>query len=52
MRKEKIEINGLESILIETAGKHLFRKGCSLAPKLPDHYSLAPYINYTMKNIV
>ena len=31
MRRDKIEINGLESILIETNGNHLYREGCSLA---------------------
>ena len=34
MRRDKIEIKGLESILIETNGNHLFRKSCSLAPLL------------------
>ena len=34
MRRDKIEINGLESILIETNGNHLYREGCSLAPIL------------------
>ena len=44
MRRDKIEINGLESILIETNGNHLFRKGCLLAPIFFEDGSIAPHV--------